>query len=194
MDIKELRKRTGLSQAKFAKKFSIGVSTIQHWEQGVSAPPDYVVEMMNELLDLDEELQRLKDAGDRPDPEYVMELKKDIKDGLMPSECGTRLFDALALKYLADTSQKSITFNDDELREILGIDNMENVQEYALAGCDYIMTNRLEVRTENMVCYVCWLKEYTYDIEKGLVVYPNEGFNDYYVQFFKDHDKEGSEV
>ena len=37
--IKELRKKTGLSQSKFSAKFGIPVRTLQQWEQGISAPP-----------------------------------------------------------------------------------------------------------------------------------------------------------
>ncbi len=41
--IKELRKKTGLSQSKFSAKFGIPVRTLQQWEQGISAPPEYLV-------------------------------------------------------------------------------------------------------------------------------------------------------
>lgn len=49
MTIKELRESTGLSQSKFAEKYHIPVGTLQHWEQGVRKPPDYVVYMLYEL-------------------------------------------------------------------------------------------------------------------------------------------------
>ena len=50
MDIATLRKRTGLSQQRFAALFDMPVRTLQQWEQGRSAPPDYVVSMMTEIL------------------------------------------------------------------------------------------------------------------------------------------------
>jgi putative transcriptional regulator len=51
MTIKELRKKTNLSQSKFAKKFGIPVGTLAHWEQGVRTPPNYVISMIETILD-----------------------------------------------------------------------------------------------------------------------------------------------
>ena len=48
--IKELRKKTGLSQSRFAAKFEIPVRTLQQWEQGISAPPEYLVRMMAYIM------------------------------------------------------------------------------------------------------------------------------------------------
>lgn len=50
MTIAEMRKSTNLSQRQFAELFDIPVRTIQQWEQGKSAPPNYVLAMMAELL------------------------------------------------------------------------------------------------------------------------------------------------
>ena len=52
--IKELRKKTGLSQSKFSAKFGIPVRTLQQWEQGISAPPEYLVRMMTYIMKLEE--------------------------------------------------------------------------------------------------------------------------------------------
>ena len=52
--IKELRKKTGLSQSKFSAKFGIPVRTIQQWEQGISAPPEYLLRMMSYIMQLEE--------------------------------------------------------------------------------------------------------------------------------------------
>ncbi len=52
--IKELRKKTGLSQSKFSAKFGIPVRTLQQWEQGISAPPEYLVGMMSYIMALEE--------------------------------------------------------------------------------------------------------------------------------------------
>lgn len=46
MTIKEMRERTYLTQSKFAKIVGIPVGNIQKWEQGVYAPPDYVLELI----------------------------------------------------------------------------------------------------------------------------------------------------
>ena len=55
--IKELRKKTGLSQSKFAAKFEIPVRTLQQWEQGISAPPEYLVGMMAYIMLLEEKME-----------------------------------------------------------------------------------------------------------------------------------------
>ena len=52
--IKELRKKTGLSQSRFAAKFEIPVRTLQQWEQGISAPPEYLIRMMAYIMRLEE--------------------------------------------------------------------------------------------------------------------------------------------
>lgn len=51
--IKELRARTGLSQVKFAQHFNIPLCTVTNWEQSLTAPPAYVVAMIERLVDLD---------------------------------------------------------------------------------------------------------------------------------------------
>ena len=51
MEIKELRKITGLSQAKFAKHVDIPVSTLQDWEHKRRIPPTYIVLMMKKILE-----------------------------------------------------------------------------------------------------------------------------------------------
>ena len=70
--IKELRKKTGLSQSKFSAKFGIPVRTLQQWEQGISAPPKYLVRMIAYIMLLeengqikDEEQIRGKHADDK---------------------------------------------------------------------------------------------------------------------------------
>lgn len=49
MTIKEIREKAGLSQSKFAEKYHIPIGTLQHWEQGVRKPPEYVVYMLEKL-------------------------------------------------------------------------------------------------------------------------------------------------
>ena len=55
--IKELRKKTGLSQSKFSAKFGIPVRTLQQWEQGISAPPEYLIRMMAYIMLLEKKSQ-----------------------------------------------------------------------------------------------------------------------------------------
>lgn len=53
MTVKELRAKTGLSQSQFAAHFGLPVRTLQDWEQGRREPPDYVVAMMERILELE---------------------------------------------------------------------------------------------------------------------------------------------
>ena len=48
--VKELRKETGMSQSAFAAYLGIPVRTLQDWEQERRTPPEYVVEMMERIL------------------------------------------------------------------------------------------------------------------------------------------------
>ena len=49
--LKQMRSNTGLTQAKFAAKFNIPVSTYEQWEMGMRTPPRYVVDMIATILD-----------------------------------------------------------------------------------------------------------------------------------------------
>ena len=53
MTIKELRTKTGLSQSKFGQKFHIQTINISNWEQGVHKPPEYVLYMIEHILELE---------------------------------------------------------------------------------------------------------------------------------------------
>lgn len=44
--IREIRKSTGLSQSKFCAALNIPLRTLQKWETGERACPDYVVELI----------------------------------------------------------------------------------------------------------------------------------------------------
>ena len=68
MKIKELRAQTGLSQSKFAAMFDISVRTLQAWEQDQSAPPQYVITMIQRLLKSD----KTKDFNPMYDSEFLI--------------------------------------------------------------------------------------------------------------------------
>lgn len=53
MNIKELREDLGLSQSQFAKKFGIPVRTLQGWEIDRRKPPEYVVQMIQRIIELE---------------------------------------------------------------------------------------------------------------------------------------------
>lgn len=46
MKIKEIRKLTELSQAKFGEKYNIPVRTIENWESEKRTPAEYIVELL----------------------------------------------------------------------------------------------------------------------------------------------------
>ena len=51
--VKELREKSGLSQANFAKKFEIPVKSLQNWEAGRTTPPPYVIYMIKTIFALE---------------------------------------------------------------------------------------------------------------------------------------------
>lgn len=51
--IKELRDTTNMSQSRFATYLGIPVANIQHWEQGVTTPPGYVVSLITRVMKSD---------------------------------------------------------------------------------------------------------------------------------------------
>lgn len=50
MDIKKTRKKLHMTQTQFGLLFGIPMRTIQEWELGRRNPPDYVINMMEEIL------------------------------------------------------------------------------------------------------------------------------------------------
>ena len=50
MNIKELRKKTDMTQQEFGDYLGIPRRTIQNWETGDRTPPDYVVELIEYML------------------------------------------------------------------------------------------------------------------------------------------------
>lgn len=53
LDVKLLRRSTGLSQSKFAAYFGIPVRTLQDWEQQKRTLPEYVIAMMERIWTLE---------------------------------------------------------------------------------------------------------------------------------------------
>lgn len=52
-EIKNIRAKTGLSQAKFAKKYGIPRRSIENWEMGVNEPPEYLQKLLNFRVETD---------------------------------------------------------------------------------------------------------------------------------------------
>ena len=63
--IKYLRSKTGLSQQKFGMLFKISAINISNWEQGVTKPPEYVVYMLERLINIDPEVPKKSDKKER---------------------------------------------------------------------------------------------------------------------------------
>lgn len=47
VDVKEVRRRTGLTQAEFAAKFAISLGTLRHWERGDRTPHGTALVLLN---------------------------------------------------------------------------------------------------------------------------------------------------
>ena len=65
MTIKELRKRTGLSQSKFAERFHLSMRTLQRWEQNQNEPQEAIVYMINRILDSEDQMEEQKQQENR---------------------------------------------------------------------------------------------------------------------------------
>lgn len=50
VDIKELRRITGLSQSQFAEKYHIKLDTLQNWEQGRVKSPEYADYLLRRVI------------------------------------------------------------------------------------------------------------------------------------------------
>lgn len=55
-EIKEIRKKTGMSQAKFAETFGMSPGTLRNWEQGIASPPQYVMNMIKMIMEDDSKM------------------------------------------------------------------------------------------------------------------------------------------
>ena len=53
--IKEIRQKTGKTQAEFAKTYGIRLNTLSAWESGENEPPKYVTSLLERFVDEDAE-------------------------------------------------------------------------------------------------------------------------------------------
>ena len=79
-DIKDIRRKTGMSQAAFAKAYDIPLSTLRKWEQGISSPPDYVIKLILRSLPQEEGYEKIQGRDGNiyyydPDKELVADTK-----------------------------------------------------------------------------------------------------------------------
>ncbi len=64
-NIREIRKKTGMTQKSFAEVYDIPLSTLRKWEQGEASPPDYVIRLIARTIPaLDTSLRIIRGRGD----------------------------------------------------------------------------------------------------------------------------------
>lgn len=84
MNIKEIRSRTNLSAQKFGDKYGIPLRTIQDWERGERKPPEYVVDLLDRVVEMESIIPMV----------YVFEKYRD-KGGTGSIETFTDRLDAI---------------------------------------------------------------------------------------------------
>jgi len=53
MKVKKIRELTGLNQSEFSRKYNIPLRTIQDWEAERRTPPEYVLELLERVVNED---------------------------------------------------------------------------------------------------------------------------------------------
>ena len=53
MKVKKIRELTGLNQSEFSGKYNIPLGTIQDWEAERRTPPEYVLELLERVVNED---------------------------------------------------------------------------------------------------------------------------------------------
>jgi putative transcriptional regulator len=56
LTIRELRAKTGLTQAEFAKKFKINLRTLQSYESGARNTPQEIIYMVEKIINLEDKM------------------------------------------------------------------------------------------------------------------------------------------
>ena len=74
--IKELRKRTGLSQTKFSNEYGIPVRTIQERESGRRNPPEYVLNLLEKNIENELNNSKPENKSIKDDVEFKENNKK----------------------------------------------------------------------------------------------------------------------
>lgn len=77
--IKELRLKSKMSQSEFARKYGIPLSTLRKWEQFVSNPPKYVVDLIESSIPINKkDLKIIKSSDNKKF--YIDNINKKIFD------------------------------------------------------------------------------------------------------------------
>ncbi len=80
-EIKELRKKLGLTQEEFAKLLGVGYTTVNRWENGKNEPRGQALEALERLKTLVEEAEEGEDFT----IEDLKEILKDVESGKLVS-------------------------------------------------------------------------------------------------------------
>lgn len=117
MNIRDFRDKLRLSQRQFAEYFAIPLGTLRNWEQGISAPPDYVYDMIFRIIGRDKmiNIETIKFV------KMLDELASLSKNGIEPFENATY-----------DTFHSKIYY-DSEMVD--GEDGFQVVQEACIDDC-----------------------------------------------------------
>jgi len=62
VDVKAVRRRTGLTQAEFAAKFAISLGTLRHWERGDRMPRGTALVLLKVIVKEPKAVMRALDA------------------------------------------------------------------------------------------------------------------------------------
>lgn len=60
--IKEVRRKSGLSQTKFGERLGVSLSAVQQWELGMTAPRDSAIKLMSQEFGVNETWLRTGDG------------------------------------------------------------------------------------------------------------------------------------
>ena len=76
----EIRKMLGISRAAFSRKYNIPIRTLEDWDAGKKNPPDYVLDMLERIVNEDKEDEDMnKLTMDRIRIAKMLLAEKDIK-------------------------------------------------------------------------------------------------------------------
>ena len=76
----EIRKMLGISRAAFSRKYNIPIRTLEDWDAGKKNPPDYVLDMLERIVNEDKEGKDMNELTmDRIRIAKMLLAEKDIK-------------------------------------------------------------------------------------------------------------------
>jgi len=86
-EIKELRKKLGLTQEELARLLGVGFSTVNRWENNKATPTGQSLVTLNKLKELVEEAEE----GEDLDLEDLKEVLRELESGKLVSKLGNFL-------------------------------------------------------------------------------------------------------